>query len=66
MENGGVLCNVNECMYHVEGNKCKLDKIEVSHEKTSADSIAIPHFCKSYEKKQENKKESGFQPGSFT
>ncbi len=51
MENNGVNCNVCECMYHAEGNKCRLDKIEVSHEKTSADSIAIPHFCKSYEKK---------------
>ena len=51
MTNNGVCCNVNECMYHVEGNKCNLDKIEVSHEKSSADSIAIPHFCKSYEKK---------------
>ncbi len=51
MENCGVLCNVCECMYHSEGNKCRLDKIEVSHEKTGPDSIAIPHFCKSYEKK---------------
>ncbi len=51
MENNGVCCNVCECMYHAEGNKCRLDKIEVSHEKTGADSIAIPHFCKSYEKK---------------
>ncbi len=51
MTNSGVLCNVNECMYHKEDNKCSLDKIQVSHEKTSADSISIPHFCKSYEKK---------------
>lgn len=51
MENRGVYCNVNECMYHAGENKCSLDKIEVSHEKTSADSISIPHFCKSYEKK---------------
>ncbi len=51
MTNNGVKCNVCECMYHKEENKCSLDTIQVSHEKTSADSIAIPHFCKSYEKK---------------
>lgn len=51
MTNCGVLCNVNECMYHKEDNKCSLDKIEVSHEKTSAESISIPHFCKSYKEK---------------
>ncbi len=51
MENTGVNCNVSECMYHAEGNKCRLDKIDVSHEKTGADSVSIPHFCKSYEKK---------------
>lgn len=51
MTNSGVSCNVNECMYHAKENKCSLDKIQVSHEKTSADAIAIPHFCKSYEKK---------------
>lgn len=51
MENAGVKCNVCECMYHSEGNKCRLDTIEVSHEKVGADPIAIPHFCKSYEKK---------------
>ena len=55
MTNNGVCCNVNECMYHKEDDKCTLDKIQVSHEKTSADSIAIPHFCKSYEKKQSSK-----------
>lgn len=51
MHNEGVTCSVNECEYHVECDKCKLDKIEVTHEKTGADSIAIPHFCKSYKKK---------------
>lgn len=51
MTNNGVSCNVCECMYHKAENECSLDKIQVSHEKTSADSIAIPHFCKSYEKK---------------
>ncbi len=51
MTNNGVSCNVSECMYHKEDNLCSLDKIQVSHDKTSPDSIAIPHFCKSYEKK---------------
>lgn len=52
MENVGVKCSVNECEYHEGCDKCKLDKIEVSHEKTGPDSIAIPHFCKSYKHKQ--------------
>ena len=51
MHNEGVTCSVNECEYHVECNKCRLEKIEVTHEKTSADSMAVPHFCKSYKKK---------------
>ena len=51
MHNEGVKCSVSECQYHVDCDKCSLDKIEVSHEKTSADAIAIPHFCKSYSKK---------------
>ncbi len=51
MHNEGVKCSVNECEYHVDCDKCSLNKIEVSHEKTSADAIAIPHFCKSYQKK---------------
>ena len=51
MHNEGVTCSVNECEYHVECDKCRLDKIEVTHEKTSSDSMAIPHFCKSYKKK---------------
>ncbi len=51
MENAGVRCSVTECMYHAEGNKCRLDKIDVSHERTGADGVSIPHFCKSYEKK---------------
>ena len=51
MHNEGVTCSVNECENHVECNKCRLEKIEVTHEKTSADSMAVPHFCKSYKKK---------------
>ncbi|MBR5826608.1 MAG: DUF1540 domain-containing protein [Clostridia bacterium] len=52
MENTGVKCSVNECEYHVGCDKCRLDKIEVTHEKTSPDSMAVPHFCKSYKHKQ--------------
>ena len=37
MHNEGVKCTVNECAYHVECDKCKLQKIEVTHEKTGAD-----------------------------
>ncbi len=51
MENCGVCCNVHECMYHAGNDKCSLDKIHVTHEKTGADSVSVPHFCKSYEKK---------------
>ena len=51
MHNEGVKCTVSECEYHVDCDKCKLQKIEVTHEKTGADSISVPHFCKSYQKK---------------
>ena len=51
MHNEGVTCTVNECEYHVECDKCRLQKIEVTHEKTGSDSMSIPHFCKSYQKK---------------
>lgn len=51
MENTGVKCSVNECEYHQGCDKCTLAKIEVTHEKTGSDSMAIPHFCKSYRKK---------------
>lgn len=52
MENTGVKCTVNECEYHVGCDKCRLSTIEVTHEKTSPDSMAVPHFCKSYKHKQ--------------
>lgn len=48
MANQGVNCNVCECMHNEMGNKCKLLCIEVTHEKTGADAVATPHFCKSY------------------
>lgn len=52
MDNTGVSCNVCECVHNVEANKCDLAKIEVTHEKTTAEAVAVPHFCKSYQKKQ--------------
>ena len=51
MENNGVCCNVCECTHNTECNKCDLSQIEVTHEKTGENAIAVPHFCKSYEKK---------------
>lgn len=51
MTNEGVKCTVCECQHYVECDKCSLEKIEVTHEKTGADSVATPHFCKSYKKK---------------
>ena len=53
MHNEGVKCSVTECQNHVDCEGCSLEKIEVSHEKTSADAFAIPHFCKSYQKKMQ-------------
>lgn len=51
MENIGVACNVSECMHNVACNKCNLTKIEVTNEKTGANAVATPHFCKSYQQK---------------
>lgn len=51
MDNEGVKCNVCECAHNLEHEKCDLAKIEVTHEKTAADAVNTPHFCKSYEKK---------------
>ena len=36
MHNEGVKCTVNECEYYVECDKCRLQKIEVTHEKYKA------------------------------
>jgi hypothetical protein len=51
MENTGVACSVCECAHYMKDNKCNLSKIEVTNEKTGADSVSVPHFCKSYRKK---------------
>lgn len=51
MDNSGVACNVCECKHNEESCKCNLSKIQITHEKTGADAIATPHFCKSFEKK---------------
>lgn len=51
MSNSGVKCNVCECAYNASNNMCELACIEVTHEKTGADAVATPHFCKSYKQK---------------
>ena len=51
MNNSGVSCNVCECVHNISENKCDLQQIQITHEKTGADVLAIPHFCKSYMKK---------------
>ena len=51
MENTGVKCDVCECVHNVSCCKCDLGTIEVTHQKTSADAVATPHFCKSYQMK---------------
>ncbi len=48
MSNTGVTCNVCECAHNQAGDKCSLASINVTHEKTGADAVATPHFCKSY------------------
>ncbi|MGL5151566.1 MAG: DUF1540 domain-containing protein [Clostridium sp.] len=48
MSNPGVKCNVCECKHNKASNMCDLTSIEVTHEKTGADAVATPHFCKSY------------------
>ena len=51
MMNSGVKCNVCECMHNKEGTDCDLVCIQISHEKTTPNGVAVPHFCKSYEVK---------------
>lgn len=51
MNNKGVKCDVCECIHNAECNQCTLDTIEVTHQKTGPDSIATPHFCKSFTKR---------------
>ncbi len=51
MENSGVCCNVSQCCHYKQDDKCQLAKIHITNEKTSADAIATPHFCKNYEQK---------------
>ena len=51
MANSGVKCNVCECMHNNDGMDCALLCIEVTHEKTTSEGVAVPHFCKSYEAK---------------
>ncbi len=51
MKNAGVKCNVCECMYNGGCNDCTLQTIEITHEKTGANAMGHPHFCKSYQQK---------------
>lgn len=51
MTNQGVCCNVCECVHYSDSNKCKLEKVDITHQKTGDDVVATPHFCKSYEEK---------------
>ena len=48
MPNPGVKCNVCECAHNNGATTCELACIEVTHEKTGADAVATPHFCKNY------------------
>ena len=40
MHNEGVTCSVNECEYHVECNKCRLEKIEVTKDPVGVKLLA--------------------------
>ncbi len=51
MENIGVKCDVCECLHNEGCNRCTLSTIEVTHEQTSANAVATPHFCKSFTQK---------------
>ena len=47
-----VKCTVCECTHNDCQENCMLSSIEISHEKTGADAISTPHYCKSFCKKQ--------------
>ena len=51
MENVGVKCDVCECVHNMASCKCNLRTIEVTNQKTGANSVDVPHFCKSYQSK---------------
>lgn len=51
MENNGIKCDVCECVHNTTSCKCDLCTVEITHMKTSAEGVAIPHFCKSYQQK---------------
>ncbi len=47
-----VKCNVCECVHNnCDANGCNLSLIEITHEQTTDDVVATPHFCKSFCKK---------------
>ena len=57
MENTGVVCNVSECVNYREGNRCRLNTIEVTHgshrmyAENSVGEAEMPHYCGSYRSK---------------
>ncbi|MBQ5754787.1 MAG: DUF1540 domain-containing protein [Oscillospiraceae bacterium] len=51
MENVGVKCDVQECVHNIACRKCDLSTIEVTNQKTGANAVSVPHFCKSYQGK---------------
>ncbi len=51
MNNAGVVCTVCECVHNASCNKCNLQTIEVTNEKTTANAVAIPHFCKNFQQR---------------
>lgn len=48
--NKTVSCNVNDCVFNLNGRHCTRSEIEISKEKTANEA----HFCKSYLKKDDN------------
>ncbi len=51
MDNKGVCCDVVECAYNSNCEKCTLDTVEITNQKTNANAMNVPHYCKSFKKK---------------
>lgn len=43
-----VKCTVCDCVHNDTCENCNLNCIEITDEKTSANSMQTPHFCKSF------------------
>lgn len=48
LNNCKVKCTVCECTHNDCQENCMLNSIEITHEKTGADAIMTPHYCKSF------------------